>query len=68
MQKSYFDRHPESDRDTYPEIGSDIERQLALARYRRLKYLKKSKLTLDDELFIDNFEVAIHLWFNVKLY
>jgi len=67
MQKSYFDRHPESDRNTYPKIGSDIERQLALARYRRLKSLKKSELTLDDELFMDNFEVAVHLWWNVQL-
>ncbi len=68
MQKSYFARHPECDRDAYPKIGSDIEIQLALARYRRLKSLKKSKLTLDDELFMDNFEVAVHLWWNVQLY
>ncbi|HEY9299261.1 MAG TPA: hypothetical protein VIQ31_23455 [Phormidium sp.] len=67
MQKSYSDRHPESDRDAYPKIGSDIQRQLALARYRRVKFLKKSELTLDDELFMENFEVAVRLWWNVQL-
>ena len=68
MQKSYFDKHPESDRDTYPETGSDIKRQLALVRYIHLKSLEKSELTLDDELSIKNIEVAIHMWWNVQLY
>lgn len=67
MQKSYFDRHLESDRDAYPQMGSDIQRQLALARYRRVKFLEKSELTLDDELFLDNFEAAMRLWWNVQL-
>lgn len=67
MQKSYSDRHPEGDRDAYPKIDRDIERQLALVRYRSLKFLKKSELTLDDELFIDNFEAAMRLWWNVRL-
>lgn len=67
MQKSYSDRHLESDRDADHKRSSEIQRQLALARYRRLKILKKSELTLDDELFIENFETALRLWWNVQL-
>ena len=67
MQKSYSHRHLVPDRDTYPEIGRDIKRQQALAKYRRLKLLEKSQLTLDDEIFIENFRTAMRLWWNVQI-
>ena len=63
MQKDYHQRHRETDRDINQEIDRDIQRQEALARYRRLKYLKKSELSLDDEIFLENFEAALWiLW------
>jgi hypothetical protein len=63
MQKDYYDKHREIDRDIYQEIDRDIQRQEALARYRRLKFLKKPELSLDDEIFIENFETAMGiLW------
>jgi hypothetical protein len=61
MQKDYYDRHRETDRDINQEIDRDIQRQEALARYRCLKYLKKSELSLDDQMFLDNFEAAMRL-------
>jgi hypothetical protein len=63
MQEKYSDRHPERDRDSYPEIDRQIKRQKALAKYRCLKFLKKSELSLDDEMFLENFEAAMQiLW------
>jgi len=74
MTNSYSDRHPELDIDASSEVGIKffendkiVKRQLALLRFRRLKLLKKEKLTLDDKLFIDNFEVATRLWWKLKL-
>lgn len=67
MQKNYSLRNPDSDGNVDLNIGRDIEIQLALARYRRLKLLRLSGLTLDDELFVDNFEAAILLWWKVRL-
>lgn len=55
MPKKYVRRHPDIDRS--------FERQKALIRYRQLKYLEESELALDDKLFMENFEVAMHfLW------
>ena len=45
---------------------SKVERkylsQQAFIRYRRIKHLEHSSLSLDDELFLENLEVAIRLW------
>ena len=47
--------HPDEDR-------GDL-RQKALTQYRLLKSLKQSELSLNDQLFIENFEVAmLHMW------
>jgi hypothetical protein len=43
------------------DIDRDIQRRRALARYRCLKYLKKIALSLDDQMFLENFEAAMHL-------
>ena len=67
MQKNYADRHPEPDRALNQEIDRGVQTQKALARYRRLKFLEKSQLSLDDEMFIENFETALRLWWNVKI-
>jgi hypothetical protein len=67
MQKSYAHRHPEPDRAINQEIDRGIHTQLALARYRRLRGLKKSQLSLDDNIFIENFETAMLVWWNVKI-
>jgi hypothetical protein len=66
MQKNYYDRHPETDRDINLELDRDIKRQKSLARYRHLKYFKKSELTLDDQLFLENFETAMRLWWGLQ--
>lgn len=65
----------DSDSDQPPELGADThpfqakagERQLALERYRCLKRVSESDLTLDDKLFIENFEAAVRFWWKVKL-
>lgn len=57
MQKNYYSRHPEIDRVYH--------RQKALIRYRRLKSFKfkKFELSLEEELFLENFEAAMrYLW------
>ncbi len=61
MQKDYYDRHPETGRDINQEIDRDIQKQEALARYRRLKCFKKSELSVDDQIFLENFEAAMRL-------
>lgn len=66
MQKDYYDRHRQTGRDINQDIDRDIKRQESLARYRRLINLKKSELSLDDELFIENFEAGMHLWWGVQ--
>ncbi len=66
---------PISDSDQSPELGVDThpfqkkagERQLALERYRYLKRVPEENLTLDDKLFIENFEAAVRFWWRVKL-
>ena len=67
MQKSYAERHPEPDRAINQEIDRGVQRQQALARYRRLKLLEKSQLSLDDQIFMENFETAMRVWWNVKI-
>ncbi|WP_375471785.1 hypothetical protein [uncultured Nostoc sp.] len=55
MPKDYNNWHLETDRG--------YQQQKALKRYRYLKTLKKSELTLDDEMLIENFTTAFQLWF-----
>jgi hypothetical protein len=51
MPKEYDDRHPDIDRYSL--------RQEAIRRYIMLKRLEKSELNIDDEIFLENFEVVI---------
>jgi len=44
----------------HPEIDRDYQRQKAFRRYRRLKSLEKSELSLDEQLFLENFEAAMY--------
>jgi hypothetical protein len=45
------------------EINRLSRRQEALTLYRQLKNLNQSELGLDDELFVENFEAAMHfMW------
>lgn len=67
MTNSYSDKHPEKGVDTYAFREKAGERQLALERYRCLKKVQEVDLSLEDKLFIANFETAIRLWWNVKL-
>ncbi|MEH2286746.1 hypothetical protein [Nostoc sp.] len=55
MLKDYDNWHLETDKG--------YQQQKALERYRYLKTLKKSELTLDDEMLIENFKTALQLWF-----
>jgi hypothetical protein len=55
VPKDYNHRHPEIDRDCH--------KQKAFVRYARLNNFKKSELSFEEQLFLDNFEVAMHyLW------
>lgn len=67
MGNTHSAKSPEIDVDTYPEQERVVRRQLALLKFRRLKLLKKSELTLDEELFLENFEAATSLWWSLKL-
>ncbi len=66
MQNHPYGKHLEIDRDIPSkdiEIDRDIQRKKALAKYRCLKKLKKSELSIEDTLFLENFEAAMHmLW------
>ena len=66
MQKSYSLRNHNVDGNVDLNIGRGIEIQLAIVRYRRLKSKRLSDLTLDDKLFIENFETAMLLWWKVR--
>jgi hypothetical protein len=67
MLNSYLDKHPEKGVTTHPFQEKAAERQLALKRYQYLKKVSEEDLTLYDQLFIENFEVAMHFWWHVKL-
>ena len=55
MSELYNNNHPDEDREHL--------RQKALKQYQLLKSLKKSELSLDEKIFIENFEVAmLHMW------
>lgn len=46
----------------YPEADKLYLQQEAIKRYILLKKLKQSELTLDDKLFIKNFQSALDFW------
>jgi hypothetical protein len=58
MEENQFARHQEIDRDTH--------RQRMLIRYSRLKMCKKSDLSIDEQIFIENFETAMRLMWNYE--
>jgi hypothetical protein len=53
MKENQFARHQEIDRDT--------QRQKMLIRYSHLKMCKKSELSIDEQIFVENFEIAMRL-------
>ncbi|MBD2535311.1 hypothetical protein H6G97_40305 [Nostoc flagelliforme FACHB-838] len=59
MVKNYDKWQPKADR-AYLQ-------QEAVKRYILLKKLKPSELTLDDKLFIENFQSALHFWGSEKI-
>lgn len=67
---------PNSDSDQSPELGVEPdafqkkvkERQLALERYQYLLNVPEENLTIDDKLFIKNFEAVMYLCWKVKFF
>jgi hypothetical protein len=53
MEENQFARHQ--------EIGRDTQRQKMLIKYSRLKMCKKSDLSIDEQIFVENFETAMRL-------
>jgi hypothetical protein len=48
---------------THPDRDRGQLQQQAFMRYRHIKRLKESERSLDDKLFLENFEAAMgHLW------
>jgi hypothetical protein len=62
----YSNGHLEINRLSRRQEALTLYRQLknlALTLYRQLKNLNQSELGLDDELFVENFEAAMHfMW------
>ena len=53
----------ELDNNSHLDIDREYLKQKALAQYRVLKSLQRDNLSLDDQLFMDNFEVAmLQMW------
>ena len=53
--------------DEHLETNKIKLQQKALTLYRQLKTLKKSELTLEEELLIENFDTALRLWHSPPL-
>jgi hypothetical protein len=56
----------ELDDKIHLDIDRESLRQKALAQYRLLKSLKRADLGLEDQLFMENFEVAMLQMWGVK--
>jgi hypothetical protein len=55
--------HPSQVDRQFPQPDREFFRQKALLRYRHIKSLKESERSLDDNLFLENFEAAMQsLW------
>jgi hypothetical protein len=67
MQNEYSCNHRNTDRDTFPEIDREVDKQELIARYRCLKQLRKSDLTLEDQLFLENFQTAMRIFWGITL-
>ncbi len=67
MQNEYSCNHRNTDRDRFPEIDREVNNQGLLVRYRRLKRLKESELTLEDQLFLENFHTAMRIFWRITL-
>lgn len=48
------------------EIERDTPKQQAIIRYKNLKTRSRSELSLDEQLFIENFETAMSYLWGVK--
>lgn len=47
----------------HQEVDVILKKEETFARYRRIKNFGKHELSLDDQIFLENFEVAMrHLW------
>jgi hypothetical protein len=53
-------------KNLHPNLDRDFLRQQALTRYKYLRSFKKSELSLDERLFLDNFEAAMLYMWDVK--
>jgi hypothetical protein len=67
MLDEYSYNHRNTDRDRFPEIDREVNNQGLLVRYRRLKRLKESELTLEDQLFLENFHTAMRIFWRITL-
>lgn len=47
-----------------PDPGRDHLKQQAIARYKFLKSIKKTELSLEDKLFLENFQCAMSFLWN----
>ena len=65
MLEEYSYKHRNSDRDIFTEIDREVKKQELIMRYRRLKRLKESDLTLEDQLFLENFKAAMRIFWGV---
>ncbi len=53
----------ELNNNIHPDEDREYLRQRAIIQYRLLKSLKQSDLSLDDQVFLENFEVAmLQIW------
>lgn len=50
-----------------PKIDREVNKQELIVRYRCLKRLKESELTLEDQLFLENFQIAMRILWGVTL-
>jgi hypothetical protein len=54
---------PDKDREDFPVIDRGKARQQAFARYRHIKNLEESERSVEDNLFLENFEAAMpYMW------
>lgn len=56
----------ELNNNIHPDEDREYLRQRAVTQYRLLKSLKQSDLSLDDQIFLENFEVAMLQMWGVK--
>lgn len=62
MSDEYSYKHYNTNRDKFIEIDIGVHEQELLMRYRYLKRLKESDLSLEDQLFLENFKTAMRIF------